>query len=109
MISENYKNKPLVEECTRLSIVDIDILDLSYNCVDVGNQTIGLTTSKCNFGGERVWFLCPACNKRIGVLYRPPLKQLFLCRQCHNLTYELRKYHRSKRESSLRDLRSFYR
>lgn len=102
MISENFTTKPLVEECIRLSISDIEDLDTFTHFIDLDDQVVGLTRTKCYFGSERVWFICPACNMRIGMLYRPPLKQAFLCRHCHNLTYELRRYHRSRQESSVK-------
>jgi hypothetical protein len=40
--------------------------------------------------GERLWFSCPVCHKRVGRLYLPPGRTMFLCRHCHNLTYESR-------------------
>lgn len=39
----------------------------------------------CNYGGERVWFLCPQCVKRVAVLYCSSGR--FLCRHCSNLRY----------------------
>jgi hypothetical protein len=42
------------------------------------------------FNGERVWFSCPGCEKRVGKLYLPPGKNTFLCRSCHDLTYASR-------------------
>jgi hypothetical protein len=47
-----------------------------------------LDTTPCNFGGKRWWFLCPNCNRRRRILYLPPGATYFLCRICHNLTYE---------------------
>ncbi len=45
-----------------------------------------LTTTDCNFGGERTWFRCPAsgCGRRVACLYGG---RIFACRQCHRLTY----------------------
>ena len=40
--------------------------------------------------GERLWFSCPVCHKRVGQLYLPPGRTMFLCRHCHNLTYASR-------------------
>jgi len=39
----------------------------------------------CNYGGERLWFLCPHCGKRVAVLYGVDAR--FLCRHCYNLPY----------------------
>jgi hypothetical protein len=62
------------------------------------------TTTKCNFGGVRYWFLCPACNRRIGKLYAPLYVPLyapsgagdFKCRHCHNLTYTTAQTHNGR-------------
>jgi hypothetical protein len=43
--------------------------------------------TRCNYGGERRWLLCPRCFKRVAKLYRPPGEVLFACRRCHQLTY----------------------
>lgn len=109
MISEKITQRTLVEECNRLAISAIEDIDINDHQIEINTQIVGLTTTKCYFGGERVWFLCPACSRRIGVLYRPPLKPVFLCRHCHDLTYELRRYHRSGREQSLKALRTLRR
>lgn len=49
---------------------------------------IAITTTECNFGGERPWFLCPECGERVGKLYCPPRGEHFRCRHCHDLAYE---------------------
>ena len=59
----------------------------------VVDETVRLTTTLCNFGGQRRWFCCPKvtngkpCGKRVGVLYLPPGVQDFGCRRCYGLTY----------------------
>jgi hypothetical protein len=47
-------------------------------------QTVYLERTPCRFGGERPWFLCPGCGRRVGVLYG---RRRFLCRLCHKLAY----------------------
>lgn len=53
---------------------------------------IPLTTTPCNFGGNRHWFICPwykmgvYCGRRVGVLYLSG--GYFACRHCNELTYE---------------------
>ena len=37
-------------------------------------------------GGERSWFLCPACGRRCGILYA--VNSRLLCRKCGGLSYE---------------------
>jgi hypothetical protein len=66
-----------------------------------GNKTeydyqVPLTTTECNFGGIRYWFICPLtgsggnCGRRIGKLYLPPDGKYFGCRHCYSLSYESR-------------------
>jgi hypothetical protein len=47
-------------------------------------ERVLLSKTKMNFGGERSWFLCPGCNRRIAVLYGG---KLFRCRHCLGLRY----------------------
>lgn len=75
-------------------------LRLTYTQTDQeGNKTdfdykIPLTTTPCNFGGKRYWFICPFsangryCGRRVGVLYLGG--KYFACRHCYNLTYNSR-------------------
>ncbi len=51
-------------------------------------ETVSLSWTPCNFGGERPWFVCPgvACGRRVAVLYGPG--KYFLCRHCCDLRYE---------------------
>jgi hypothetical protein len=46
----------------------------------------------CHYGGERVWFRCPAlgCGRRVAILYGGAV---YACRHCHQLAYQ------SQRES----------
>ena len=43
--------------------------------------------TRCNDGGERRWFVCPAqgCGRRVAILY---LGGIFVCRHCLDLSYE---------------------
>jgi hypothetical protein len=56
---------------------------------------VRLSWTPCNFGGERPWFVCPGvvngyyCGRRVAKLY--DRGKYFLCRHCHDLTYESRK------------------
>ncbi len=55
--------------------------------IELLNQDIGVTCTRCNFGGLRFWFVCPQCNNRVGVLYKNPISEAILCRKCHGLSY----------------------
>lgn len=56
-------------------------------------EPVSLTWTACNFGGERPWFVCPGsfagCGRRVAVLYAPG--RYFLCRHCHDLSYQSRR------------------
>lgn len=49
-------------------------------------ETVKFDRTPCNFGGDRKWFLCPRCFKRIAILYGAG--KYFLCRHCYDLTYD---------------------
>lgn len=48
-------------------------------------ERVQLARTPCNYGGERVWFLCPGCSRRVAILYAGG--RLFLCRRCYGLAY----------------------
>lgn len=49
--------------------------------------SVWLEWTDCNFGGRRVWFLCPAkgCGRRVAILFGG---RIYACRHCHRLAYE---------------------
>ena len=65
---------------------------LSYRRKSTGEeveQQIQTQTSPCHLGGQRYWFTCPRCSKRVAVLYAPG--RYFACRQCGGLGYASQK------------------
>jgi hypothetical protein len=66
-------------------------LNLSYSTQRPGEEwqpvkeSVWLDTTPCNFGGGRIWFLCPGCNCRRAVLFS--VGGRFRCRTCHDLAY----------------------
>ncbi len=73
---------------------------------DTGEKTkydykVQLTTTPCNFGGVRYWFICPLskngvyCGRRVAKLYSGPGANYYGCRHCYNLSYESRNETRS--------------
>jgi len=48
-------------------------------------QSVTITTTPCNYGHSRQWFLCPHCGYRCALLYSA--SRLFLCRKCYELPY----------------------
>ena len=69
-------------------------LELAIGGFVTSRQTIELSSTPCNYGGLRYWFVCPAvkdgiyCGNRVTKLYLPPTGQYFGCRECYDLTYE---------------------
>ena len=49
---------------------------------------VRLDWTRCNYGGDRAWFLCPAsgCGRRVAVLYLGG--SIFACRHCYGLNYQ---------------------
>jgi hypothetical protein len=62
-------------------------LSFKYRGVD-REQRVSTEKTRANLGGSRVWFLCPGCSRRCSKLYLPPRESRFLCRLCHDLSYE---------------------
>lgn len=80
-------------------IVDINELYAKVNYTNTSRYTgekkdydykIQLTTSRCNFGGVRYWFICPLqdCGRRTGTLFLCSGGNYFGCRHCYDLAYE---------------------
>lgn len=62
------------------------VLKYRYRKTEDVEQSIRFTWSRCNFGGERIWFLCPFCSRRCAVVYT--YGKYFACRICGNLAYQ---------------------
>lgn len=65
-------------------------------------EVVGLFTSGMWRGGNRWWFRCPSCERRVGVIFLPPGQQYFVCRTCHDLDYACRQGPRRRRKAGLR-------
>ena len=81
--------------------VDFQSMLLSYQMKSTGEvvaQRVRTQTTPCHLGGERHWFTCPRCNKRVAVLYAPG--RYFACRQCGKLTYATQKENVGDRAST---------
>jgi len=50
-------------------------------------DAVGVEWTSCTRGGERPWFRCPGCDRRVRALYLPPGRDHFRCRHCHRLAY----------------------
>ena len=86
-------------------VVDTEELyaKVNYTITDRGTDKktdydykIQLTSTPCNFGGVRYWFICPLirkgtyCGRRTGPLFLAPGGNYFGCRHCFDLSYESR-------------------
>ena len=72
--------------------VDRESLVLSYRMKSTGEvveQRVQTQTTPCHLGGQRHWFACPLCSKRVAVVYAPG--RYFACRQCCGLGYATQK------------------
>ena len=71
--------------------VETDRLVLMYRYRSHGEdwqdheEQVWFDRTPCNFGGERLWFQCPHCGRRVTVLYGAGVR--FLCRHCYALPY----------------------
>ena len=77
---------------------------LSYRMKSTGEvveQRVQTQTSPCHLGGNRHWFTCPLCSKRVAVLYAPG--RYFACRQCGGLGYATQKESAGDRASTKAD------
>ncbi len=76
--------------------VDYTVTDRNTGEKTKYDYKIGLTTTPCNYGGVRYWFICPLsknsvyCSRRVAKLYKAPGTRYFACRHCYNLSYESR-------------------
>ncbi len=60
-------------------------LSYNYNGQPVTPYLVRWDVTTPRYGGRRYWWLCPSCGRRCAAIYGGPR---FLCRVCHNLTYE---------------------
>lgn len=74
-------------------VEDVRFINLLYEITERNGKKLDcshshpITTTPCNFGGVRYWFVCKFCNRRVGTLYLG--KKYFKCRHCLKLTYRL--------------------
>lgn len=46
---------------------------------------VAVEWTPCNYGGQRPWWGCPGCTRRVAILYAG---RQYACRHCHDLTYK---------------------
>jgi hypothetical protein len=50
-----------------------------------------LTSTRCNFGGVRWWWLCPSTGRQVAKLYLPPGGTIFAARKAYRLPYRIQR------------------
>ena len=79
---------------------ETNMLRLSYRSRPYGAEwenvedTIRLAETQPNYGGKRLWLICPSCETRRTKLYGG---KYFRCRKCLNLCYETQLEDKSSR------------
>ena len=60
-------------------------------------EPVQLTWTRCNYGGQRPWFICPGsgCGRRVAILYS--VGKYYLCRHCYRLAYRSQGWGRADR------------
>lgn len=74
---------------------------LSYQVKSEGqpkqkDYCVPITWTPCHLGGERPWFLCPCCSRRVAKLYGGAV---FACRHCWRLNYASQQANKRDRAS----------
>jgi hypothetical protein len=84
----------LIRYCADLRDVEHPFVQLKYQVTAMGiaaEDVIPLQITPCNYGGSRIWFLCPTCHSehptRCTRLYLSAMRPIFGCRRCHRLVY----------------------
>jgi len=94
-----------IETCEKLASIDVHVYPyrvvLSYQVREPGKQwqqvdeIAALAFTTCHYGGQRPWFLCPGCTRRVSILYI--VDKYFLCRHCNGLSYQSQRFDRGLR------------
>ena len=100
LISPNdFGKKILVEQCQKIRFSDFlrkanqQIKEMVLqSLVEADGYNISFGKSKAGSSGTRLWFSCPICHKRSGVLYMHPVSQILGCRRCLKLDYRKHRY-----------------
>jgi hypothetical protein len=99
MSPNDFGKKYLTEQCPKIRLSDFigkakeQIKESMFRAsIETEGYRILLGRSKTGFGGTRLWFSCPICNRRAGVLYKHPVSQILGCRRCLKLDYRKHRY-----------------
>ena len=97
--NNNLGKKYLVEDCKNIRIDQVVrkakkdlIITFIKGQIEIEGFDINVISHTLYHGGKRLWFECPLCNKRSGVIYRHPTKNIIGCRLCLDLDYQCRRF-----------------
>jgi hypothetical protein len=79
-----------------------DHLKVTYRNRKEHSYTIAVDKLPCNYGGNRYFFKCPLCQKRMRFLYFAE-QSIFLCRKCLNLSYQSQRLRPTNRYEHMSD------
>ena len=89
----------LIEDCHKVAVSDVlkkyrAVLKENFirSQFEMMKADVRLTTSYTGNKGVRYWFVCPNCERRVGLLLVHPLQGRLGCRKCLNLEYKNQKF-----------------
>jgi hypothetical protein len=85
-INSKWSRNGQVHSSVSASVYDDKlVLQYTYQKKENVEQPIRFAWTRCNFGGKRIWFVCPYCGRRCAVIYS--CGKYFACRICGNVAY----------------------
>ena len=69
-------------------------------------SSVGLITTRPNYGGSRYWFKCPHCGRRVRKLYTGSEIGVIACRLCWGLVFKTQ-YRKGSKYAMFRLIRKF--
>lgn len=96
-----FNDQPMAGISIRVENQSLVLLYRIKSTAELVEQRVLTQTSDCHLGGQRHWFTCPKCSKRVAVLYAPG--RYFACRQCGGLAYATQKEGIGNRASTKAD------
>ncbi len=89
----------ITENTQRININDLvsqALKELKLRLVEAQIEALGysvsFTTSRTRFNGNRLWFICPFCSRRVGILYQQVTIKSLACKSCLGLKYKKQRF-----------------
>lgn len=94
-------NFGIVEECQKIRLSQVlkeyrrQLKEIMLQQVlEVNGIQASLTSTQTPNGGTRYWFVCPSCERRVGVLLIHPLIENVGCQKCLPVSYKKQRYNK---------------